>query len=227
MALERCFLFSVMLGIALSFGAPAAFGQEKDKKVPAKEGDKIEAEADGKKSKKVTVKKKGALDLSDLPPAESERRCARDESQILKSITKKDKDFGKELSKKLKETKSLRDRLQYLLRLAPQWDRRADLVEFSYMKDFAGEWEAKRIRSLRGSIRVLAFHCIFVYETVVKQNMLKAGKGEAAYKKFSRELSKRWREYWDYHEKNRADRRKKLDLPEEEGDLPWKLPGGK
>ena len=132
MAMERYFFFLVMLGIALFLGAPAALSQEKDKEIPAKEGDKIEAEADGKKSKKVTVKKKGVFDVSDLPPAESDRRCTRDESRTLKWIIKNDQDFGKELSKKLRETKSLRDRLHYLLQLAPEWERRVDLVEFSY-----------------------------------------------------------------------------------------------
>ncbi len=210
-------LLSISLLVLALFAAPLALGQEDGEKVPAKDGDKIEAEADGKKSKRVTVKKKGVLDVSDWPPAVSDRRCSRWESKTLKEITKQDPEFGKGLSEKLRKTKSLRDRFHYTINLVPEWERRVDLVEFSYWNGIAKRKEARRIFELKLAVRFLSGECLAAYLTVVKENMLKAGKDEAAYKKFADGFFERVREYTAYHGKNRADRRKKLNLPEYEG----------
>lgn len=212
-------LFSIFWFSLALLSAPLALGQEGGEKIPAKEGDKIEAEADGKKSKKIEVKKKGVLDVSDWPPAESDGRCTRRESERLKEITKRDPEFGKELSEKLNKTRSLRDRFHYLISLVPEWERRVDLVEFSFWSGIAGQKEARRVLALKMSIRFLSGECLAAYLTAIKQNMQKAGKDGAAYKKFREEFFERVGEYAAYHRKNRADRRKKLDLPKEEGGM--------
>ena len=180
----------------------AAQGQQ----VGGKDDDKIEAEARGKKSNKVTIRSPRILDLSRLPKVETSGGCYAQQGPTLRKLQKLDPSLKKEVEKELKATLSLRDRIVYLYRVGTRRERLIDLAEFGYMNKARKKADVTKHMEIYRALRLLAYACANSYLDILRPE-------KGAYEGFKSHYDKQVEAYLKAHDKNRADRRKKLGLP--------------
>lgn len=117
---------AILVGIMLLVVPAVGLGQTGGGELPAKDGDEVQAEADGKKSKKVKVSSVGKvkLDYSDLPKVPlGTPNLNQMEIDWLKDIEDYIPGFGDKLKRDMSKISNYTDRMAYL------WERMVKLAE--------------------------------------------------------------------------------------------------
>ncbi len=218
----------LLFGLAAFWTLNASHAQDDNGKqggkIGADDGDKIQAEAQGKKSKTVTASDLPVLDLSGLPATtysqshfeswDSERAKGFRFQDVMTDIRRKDPAYADRIEKELKQIPYLRDCVVYLekqnskMTLRHLYNSSLAKVDHVWESEFFKPEEFNRTRFLATATDVLASIFKSYYNHTLKETF-----GEAPARALKEVISSRYVSYYDatgeYYEKKREQFRLK------------------
>ncbi len=202
-------LLALLFVLALVSAPAVGLAQNGGGQVPAKDGDEVEAEAEGKKSGKLRVSDASlSMDLTGFPPGPlKDTKPDAKELRLLNKIKAHLPDLEKRMRAWLLKQPNLRDRIVYLTKRLNKLFERRDHIEAAAKKGFGNPRNLTAVDQARDEVNTLRTHYYGKYLDYLSDNF-----PEEAVDHLAKSYRARLRQFAEKLVKQVQERRKKMGL---------------